>query len=166
MHINRKGIKELIEEKDLITNYTDLDRQITPNGFDLTVKSVEKIVEKGSIDFTNEERVIPETKELETKDGWWDLGKGVYKITMNEIVDIPNNIVGYAYTRSSLLRMGCHIQNGFWEAGYNGETKCLLVVENPKGMRLKKGGRVLQLAFQEIDAVEEGYKGIYSSKKS
>ena len=162
MHLNKDYLKKMIEEEGLVQNYVDLERQLTPNGMDLTVEKVERIKGKGSIDFTNENREIPDTEPVEKTNGWWDLEEGVYKITLNEIVDIPKNLVGYAFTRSSLLRSGCHIQNGFWEAGYNGKSECLLVVENPEGLNLEEDARVLQIAFKEIEEVEEGYKGRYS----
>ncbi|MFB6147617.1 MAG: deoxyuridine 5'-triphosphate nucleotidohydrolase, partial [Candidatus Nanohaloarchaea archaeon] len=71
-------------------------------------------------------------------------------------------LVGIGFPRSSLMRMGCHIQNAFWEAGYHGETECLLSVDNPEGVRIKEDARILQLSFHEMETAEEGYKGEYS----
>ena len=161
MHLNRDHLEKLIEEEKLVSNFVDLERQLTPNGIDLTVEKVESFKRRGSLDFSNKEREIPETEELETEDGWWELEKGVYKLTANEVVNIPLDLVGYGYPRSSLMRMGCYIENGFWEAGYHGKTECLLVVGNEEGIRLKKDARFLQIAFQEMDSVEEGYRGNY-----
>jgi dUTP pyrophosphatase len=60
------------------------------------------------------------------------------------------------------MRMGAHIQNAFWEAGYHGKTECLLCVENPDGIRIKQDARVLQLSFHQMESVEDGYDGQYS----
>ncbi len=162
MHLNKDHLEKLIKEKDLLTNYIDLERQLTPNGIDLTVEKIERFKGAGKLDFSNEEREIPETEAIDTDDeGWWQLEEGVYKLTANEIVNIPKNLVGYGYPRSSLMRMGCFIENGFWEAGYHGKTQCLLFVKNSDGVKIKKNARFLQIAFQEMDEVKEGYRGNY-----
>jgi dUTP pyrophosphatase len=162
MQLNRQELQRRVEEEGLLRGYTDLERQLTPNGFDMSVAEVHRFEGPGQLDFTNEERQLPETTELATEDGWWDLDNTVYKLVMQETVDIPLDLVGIGFPRSSLMRMGAHIQNGFWEAGYEGKTECLLAVDNPEGMRLKEGARVLQISFHELDDVDEGYDGRYS----
>lgn len=161
MQYNRAQLRQKIEEDRLITGYIDLDRQLTPNGFDMTLAQIEAINDRGSIDFTNEERDIPPSEPVDLQDEWWELEKGVYKATANEVVDIPADLVGIGFPRSSLMRMGAHIQNAFWEAGYHGKTQFLLCVENPAGIRIKKDARVLQLSFHELEEVSEGYSGRY-----
>ena len=51
--LNKKEIKQLIEEKNLIENYINLDKQLAPNGFDLTVGKIFEFESAGDIDFTN-----------------------------------------------------------------------------------------------------------------
>lgn len=161
MHLNKEHLKKLIIEENLVSNYKDLERQLTPNGIDLTVEKIEKFKGAGKIDFTNEEREIPETEEVKMNGEWWELEKGIYKVTANEVLNIPLNLVGYAFPRTSLMRMGCHAENGFYEAGYHGKSSNLVVVLNPEGTKIKKDARYIQLAFQEMDSVEEGYRGNY-----
>ena len=62
--LNKSEIKTLIEQKKLIENYINLDIQLTPNGFDLTVGKIFAFSEPGALDFSNKERVVPEIKEL------------------------------------------------------------------------------------------------------
>lgn len=166
--LNEDQIKELIEEKDLIQNFFDLDLQLTPNGFDMTVGKLFEFDEQGSLDFSNSEREIPEEKEIYTqkqspkeKYGWWELSPGAYKIKTNERFNIPHNLMGFAYPRSSLLRMGVFTQTAFWEAGFRGKAEFLLKVENSEGVRIKENARVAQIAFGEIMEVEQGYNGRY-----
>lgn len=161
MQLNRSQLKEHIEEDDLISEYIDLDRQLTPNGFDLSLDQIATFEGPGQLDFSNEQRELPPTKQVPQEDGWWELSQGIYKLTVNEIVDIPEHLVGIGFPRSSLMRMGAHIQNAFWEAGYHGETQCLLCVDNPEGIRLAQDARVLQISFHELESVEEGYRGRY-----
>jgi len=166
--LNKNEIKNLIEEKKLISNFINLDKQLTPNGFDMTVAQVSEYDGAGCLDFSNNERVIPRTKELvpvkrkpDDKYGWWRLKKGAYKIVTNEIVNIPNDLIAVAFTRSSLLRMGAFTQNGVWDAGFTGKSEFILIVENPHGIELKQNARVIQLIFDRVNEVEEGYKGIF-----
>ena len=62
--LNKKEIEELIETKNLIENHIDLDKQLTPNGFDLTVGEIFSFNSAGFLDFSNNERVLPECEEL------------------------------------------------------------------------------------------------------
>jgi len=168
--LNKKEIKQLIEEKKLLEEYIDLEKQLTPNGFDLTVAQVFKFTTAGSLDFSNKERVVPESQELkvekkdpEDKYGWWNLKKGAYKIRTNERVNLPSNLTALAFSRTSVLRMGAFTQHGVWDAGFCGKGEFILVVENEAGMNLKQNARVTQLVFLSVDETEK-YDGIYNEK--
>ena len=170
--LSREEIKKLIEKAKLVTGFIDLDTQLTPNGFDLTVAKIYEFVGAGNLDFSNKERKLPETKELscekltpKDKFGWWRLKPGVYKVLTNETVNLPNDLIGIAFSRSSLLRMGAFAQNGVWDAGFRGKSEFVLMVANPQGISLKENSRVVQLLFTKIAETEEGYNGIYQDKQ-
>jgi len=170
MVLNKQELKEMIEKQGLVQNYIDLDTQLTPQGFDLTAGEIHRYQGKGRLDFSNSEREIPETEKLDPEKGaeddeygWWNLEKGVYKVVMNEKVDIPNNLTAFAFPRSSLLRMGCTIENAVWDAGYTGTGSFMLVVENDEGLELKENARVNQLVFLNVDETE-GYSGRYQEE--
>jgi dUTP pyrophosphatase len=169
--LNKAEIKSFIEDKNLIQEYINLDKQLTPNGFDLTVNKVFKFTSSGKLDFSNSERVLPGVEEIlpckenqEDKFGWWQLSRGIYKVRTNEFVNIPNDLVAIAYTRTSLLRMGGFTQNGVWDAGFSGKSEFVLAVENPFGIQLKENARVVQLVFLKVEETE-AYKGIYNNLK-
>ncbi len=169
--LNKKEIEQLIKEEKLIENYINLDKQLTPNGFDLTVDRVFEFDSAGDIDFSNSERIVPEGKELasekrkeEDKYGWWQLPQGTYKVRTNEAVNLPNNLAALGFTRTSLLRIGALTQNGIWDAGFRGKGEFILVVSNPKGINIKQNARVVQLMFIGVDETEE-YQGIYRNLK-
>ena len=166
--LNRQEIESLIKEKELITDYLNLDIHLTPNGFDLTAGSVFEFIDSGALDFSNKERLIPKTEEVKPwkKDpqdrfGWWNLKKGAYKIRTNEIFNLPQDLVVIAFPRSSLLRIGAFTQTGVWDAGFKGKSEFILVVENPKGLRLKQNARVIQTIFIRINKTNLAYQGIY-----
>ncbi|WP_414837588.1 deoxyuridine 5'-triphosphate nucleotidohydrolase [Candidatus Nanosalina sp. VS9-1] len=170
MKLNNEQLEEAVEE-GLVENFIDLDKQLTPNGFDLTAKEIHRFKESGKLDFSNSEREIPETEKVEAskKDeeddyGWWNLEPGAYKIKTNEIVDLPEDIIGFAYPRSSLLRMGCTIENGVWDAGFRGTSEFLLIVENSEGVEIKENARVNHIVFEKIEETDQAYEGRYQEK--
>jgi len=168
--LNRQDILQLIQKNNLIENYIDLDKQLTPNGFDLTVGAVFTFATSGSVDFSNKERMIPDCQEIlpqkqsrQDKFGWWSLEKGIYKVKTNETVNLPNDLIAIAFPRSSLLRMGAFTHNGVWDAGFQGKGEFILAVDNPHGIKLKQNARLNQLIFLPINETKEGYKGIYQN---
>lgn len=170
--LNRNEIAKLIQEINLIEKYIDLETQLTPNGFDLTCAGISSFEVSGALDFSNKERKIPEGKEVlpqkenpQDKFGWWKLSKGAYKIKTNEIVNLPDNLIALAFSRTSLLRMGAFTQHGVWDAGFKGKGEFVLVVENPSGIRIKENARVAQLIFVPINQTSQGYEGIYKNLK-
>jgi dUTP pyrophosphatase len=169
--LSKEEIRQLVDKSGLITGYIDLDRQLAPNGFDLSVGRIFAFNSPGSLDFSNSQRVVPPGKEVlprkhhrEDKYGWWHLNSGAYKVRMNEAVNLPNNLAALAFSRTSLLRMGALTQNGVWDAGFKGRGECILVVENPKGINIKQNARIVQLVFLKMEPTEE-YRGIYKNLK-
>lgn len=170
--LNREEIEALIKKEKLVEGYIDLKTQLTPNGFDLTCAQVFEFDTQGQVDFSNKERLIPEGRELLAQKesstdsfGWWDLPKGTYKVKTNESVNLPNDIVAFGFSRTSLLRSGVFTQHGVWDAGFRGRSEFVLVVENPFGLRLKQNARVAQLVFFPIRETQEGYQGRYQDKR-
>ena len=170
--LNKDDISRLIKDKNLIKGYIDLDTQLTPNGFDLTVGNIFEFNNSGALDFSNKEREVPECRELlpkkrtpQDKFGWWNLKKGAYKVRTNEVINLPNDLIALGFSRTYLLRMGSFTQHGVWDAGFKGKSEFILVVHNPKGILLKQNARVTQLIFNRINATEKTYQGIYQQEK-
>ena len=164
--LNSKEIMRLIETQQLITGYIDLEKQIQPSGFDLSIAEVHAYAGGGSVDFSNEERRIAPTTSLEPDaDGWYTLPQGCYIIIYNEVVKMPLDLMAIARTRSTMLRNGVAIETAVWDPGYHGRSSSLLVVHNPSGIRLKRNARIAQLIFFRTDEVDEGYSGVYQHER-
>lgn len=168
--LNKKEIRELIEKKQLIGSYINLDKQLTPNGFDLTIAAIFSFNSAGFLDFSNNERVLPECEELipqkkskDDKYGWWNLEKGIYKVRTNEKVTLDNNLIALAFSRTSVLRMGASTAHGVWDAGFSGRGEFILTVSNPLGINIKQNARIAQLVFLTVEETEH-YDGIYNEK--
>jgi len=166
--LNRNEIKALIEKKKLVEGYINLEVQLTPNGVDLTVAEIFEFKTRGALDFSNKERLtskgkalLPKKKNPGDKFGWWHLKKGGYKIRTNETINLANDLVGLAFSRTSLLRMGAFTQHGVWDAGFRGKSEFVLVVENPKGIKIKENARIAQMIFIRMKKIDKGYAGMY-----
>ena len=168
--LNQTEIEKLIRENKLIEDYIDLATQLTPNGIDLTCGGIFKFGSSGALDLSNKERKLPVGKEIlpkkkNSKDrfGWWKLDPGTYKIKTNETVNLPNDLIALAFSRTSLLRMGAFTQHGVWDAGFHGKGEFVLVVGNPDGISIKENARIAQLVFMAINKAAKGYNGIYQN---
>lgn len=164
--LNSKAIRQLIETQQLITGYVDLEKQLQPAGFDISLKEVHAYWGGGAVDFDNKERKLAPTRQLEADaSGWYTLPQGCYMIVYNEAVKMPLNVVALARARSTILRNAAAIETAVWDPGYQGRSSSLLVVHNPSGIKLKQNARVAQLVFYSTDEVEKGYSGVYQNER-
>ena len=164
--LNSREIRRLIETQQLIKGYIDLDKQLQPSGFDLSLGEVHVYNGVGSVDFSNKERrIAPMTTLQPDDDGWYTLPQGCYIIVYNEVVRMPLDLIAIARTRSTVLRNGSAVETAVWDPGYHGRSSSLLVVHNPNGFKLKRNARVAQLVFFRTSEVEEGYSGIYQKER-
>ena len=163
--LGAESIRWLVRaEPPLIDGLSDPETQIQPNGVDLRLASVWALAGPGHIGITNDERVIPERREVRAEDEWYALGPGPYVIRLVETVNLPSDLMALGRPRSSLGRCGVAIHTAVWDAGYSGRSEALLVVSNPAGFRVRRGARVLQLVFVRLDAPTRPYAGRYQGE--
>ncbi len=98
-------------------------------------------------------------------EGWLSLAPGPYLITLNEVVNLPLDLMALGRPRSSLLRSGVSVHTAVWDAGYHGRSEALLVVHHPLGYRLQRNSRLVQLIFFRLpQAVSQGYQGRFQGE--
>ncbi len=150
--LSKRDIKRLIEaQPPFIEGYLDLAQQLQPNGFDLTLRDISMFENGGQMAVDNASRCLPDLAPLVFDQfGYMELMAGCYMITYNEIVHIPTTLMALGRPRSSLLRCGVTIGTAVWDAGYNGRSQSLMVVYNPRGFRVHKNARMMQLFFQTL----------------
>jgi dUTP pyrophosphatase len=51
-----------------------------------------------------------------------------------------------------------------WDAGYSGRGEGLLIVHNPRGVRLQRGARIAQLVVFRLTASTSAYAGQYQNE--
>lgn len=147
----------------LIEGYRDLEEQIQPNGFDLTLGQLSRLRGAGVLPAESAGRVLPDLEPIDLRTGGVaHLEPGPYQIGFNETVRMPLGTMALGRARSSLNRSGVTIHTAVWDAGYTGRSTALLSVLNPAGFSVAVNARVLQLIF--LDLTEEagaGYSGAY-----
>ncbi|MDO8567630.1 MAG: deoxyuridine 5'-triphosphate nucleotidohydrolase [Dehalococcoidales bacterium] len=149
----------------LVEEFINLDEQLQTNGFDLTLRDIASLESCGTIGLDNRQRKLADLRPLEfDNSGYIELAPGPYSITYNEIVHMPKDLMALATPRSSLLRCGVAIHTAVWDAGYSGRSQSLMMVYNPKGFRLQRNARVLQLVFLQLARETDGYRGVYQGE--
>ncbi len=149
----------------LVAEYLDLAAQVQPNGFDLTLRRIDVLQTPGTLAESNQDRVLPVTTPLVFDAlGFIDLLPGAYRITFNEVVNLPHDLMAIARTRSSLLRSGVVVPSAVWDAGYSGRSESLMVVHNTRGFRVQRNARLLQLVFMTLSGQTDGYQGVYQGE--
>lgn len=158
--------RRIIGDRPLIGEWVDLEAQLQPNGFDLSLREVGRIGGRGTLAAANADRLLPVVEPIPfDPDGYVDLGPGPYQVVFNEIVDLPDDLMALGRPRSSLCRSGATLHTAVWDAGYRGRSTALLSVLNPAGFRVQRDARLLQLVFLTLaDATAEGYRGRYQGE--
>jgi dUTP pyrophosphatase len=165
--LSGEQIRDRIEgDPPLVADFVDLEAQIQPNGFDLTLAEVHRYLGGGTVARENAGRVLPQLESVEPDaSGFFVLSPGVYHVVYNEIVDLPIDLMALGRPRSSLNRSGVTIHTAVWDAGYHGRSTSMLFVANPFGFRIETGARLLQLVFLGLSrAAGEGYRGAYQGE--
>jgi dUTP pyrophosphatase len=159
--LSAEDILKRIRNEELISEYIDLEKQIQPNGFDCTLRAVGRLRGKGSLDFDNSERKLPEFEEIEFRNDWVFLEQGVYRACINEVINLGNDLMAFGRPRSSLVRAGATLLTAVWDAGYRGRSEVGLAVHNPDGIMLKRNARIMQLVFVRLTSKTRPYEGVY-----
>src|SRR3989344_5725918 len=150
--LQKSELLRRVKEQKLVADYVDLEQQLQPASFDLTLQKVFSFKDGGTLDFDNKERKLSEVVELSfDQSEKVFLPKGVYKVRYNEIVSIPSDLCAFNASRSSLARCGAAVQLGFWDPGYSGRSESMLLVMNEAGLTLKRNAKLTQLMFVTLD---------------
>ncbi len=157
-----------VEGRPLVENMVDAAVQVQPAGIDLSLQAIFRFTSEATVAFTQAQTRLPNYEEVEfNKEGLAFLAPGPYKLLVNEIVNVPGNLVGIAHPRSTMLRCGATVNTALWDPGYSGRSELLLVVHNPQGLTLARNARVAQLSFYELQeslGESEGYQGRYQGE--
>ena len=141
-------------------------------GFDLTLKQVNKIGNKG-VAISKIGKVLKDKTELTNYtphglmnlDGvtGWLLYEGVYDITFNEGCKLPDNRVAFIKQRSSLYRNGTIINSPVFDPGFETDFMGTLMYVH-ETIFIEENARVAQIYFHECESAEL-YNGQWQGDK-
>jgi dUTP pyrophosphatase len=167
--------QKLILQK-IIQNVRSTKLQAQPCGVDLTLKRILIWKSSGEVDFDNSRRNNAQTEALpfqsdssaekSSESGFIDLTQGSYLVEFNETVNVPVDVMGQIFVRSSLFRSGAIVNAGVMDSGYIGAVGCMLQIVNPHGLRLWKDARLAQMVFHQMSEPTEGYSGTYQGRQA
>ncbi|MER3436720.1 MAG: deoxyuridine 5'-triphosphate nucleotidohydrolase [Chloroflexota bacterium] len=165
--LSREQLRERIHaDPPLIAEWLDLESQLQPNGFDLTLAEIRRFAGPAVLPLDNAGRILPPLELVEPDErGMYHLAPGAYHILYNEVVHLPPDLMALGRPRSTLNRSGVTIHTAVWDAGYHGRSTSLFVVVNPYGFQIARGARLMQLVFITLaKPVAEGYAGRYQQE--
>ena len=171
--IGQKTLKKLIEEENLISDYKDINSQITANGFDFRLAALIEVKKAGKLRIDKTKSIKPQLGKVYIMAGFENyidnldtdemiiLEEGTlieldetktYLAITCEKVNTPEKLNWAIEPRSSLFRYcQCDIVTGFGEAGYKG---LLTVMFKPtiQGAGIDIGVRFMQITFNTLDS--------------
>lgn len=135
------------------------EKQIQPNGVDLTIdeilqhngriymgdeeyrKSARADASKSSLD------IMPDDIADDIDSRWvYHLEPGGYTVVYDEeIIEIPENHVGFVWPRSRFLRVAAHLTSAVWDTGYSGRGEGALITT--QRMYVQPDMRIGQMVF-------------------
>ncbi len=169
MHLSREVLKSLILKDSLLSNYADLDAQLTSNGVDVRLAAVVEILDGGRLAVNKPDNKPPKLGKAFVLKGFEDrlagydlqemsvLDSGAVKlhslrpyfVITCEQLNTPANLMAHIAARTSLFRLA---QSGlfctFGEAGYKGFLTFMLLPFCESEIEL--GARFAQLSFSEL----------------
>lgn len=167
--------KKLILQK-IIQKVRSTKLQTQPCGIDLTLKRILVWKSAGEVDFDNSRRSNAATEvllfqadasvEKSSQSSFVELSQGSYLVEFNETVDMPLDVMGQIFVRSSLFRSGALVNAGVMDSGYKGAIGCMLQVVNPHGLKLWENARLAQMVFHQMSEPTEGYSGRYQGRQA
>lgn len=168
MPIGPERLLELVKEIRLVDN---LDQRELTNpegaGFDLRVGEVHVLDEKGTAFLGITERQTPDTKIVakyeEGKSTTYTLNPNDYVLIKTiESVNLPKDIGGYNFARSTLFRSGLILAATQVAPGYQGPLIFGLKNAGPVAVKFELGCRLTHIQFEWVEGGGNEYRGQWS----
>ena len=136
--LSDRDIHERLQKAELgIEPY--VEKNLTPNGYDLTVKEV----------------LVRPAKEP-TREGTVTIAPGgSFLVSTREFLKMPGDVAGQLWIRSSYARRGLLLAFGKVEAGFHGELTIGGMNSSPEAVQVPIGDRFCQIAFERLHSPPE-----------
>jgi dCTP deaminase len=151
----REQVVKRIKEQNMVENY-DLEKCASPASYELRVGSY--------LDKRLDQRVnLVDSKVGEIA----IMPSGFLLVGTMERVNLPNDIVGMLYLRSTYGRRGfISYFQGLVDPGYRGSLTIMLHNLSGESLTITGGERICHLVFEELpQAAAKGYEGAYQNSE-
>lgn len=118
-------------------------------------------LQPASYDLTLKQLVGIENREVKTE---IMPGETVLATTL-EIVELPQNVAGFIKDKSSFLRLGLTIGQGFVDPGFKGNLTISIFNGSKRPVQLKKDIPFCQIVFMNVENCSSSYDGHYQNQK-
>jgi dCTP deaminase len=141
MILSDKEINNLISKMELIHPFNE--KQLTPNGYDVSVENIESITNNKIIDREND-YLIPK--------------KTVFIVLTVEKINLPANVVGRLSIKTKYARKGLILSPGVVDAGFCGKLNLCMYNANELPVEIEKGKPIVQLVFEKMKKSRKTYE--------
>lgn len=166
MILGIKKLHQLVKEINLVENLCERERNNPEGaGFDLRLGEIYELESDGFLGV--EERDTPSIKLVAKREESksekencfvFEPGK-YYLIKTMEKVNLPTNISGIIFPRTTLFRSGLGLFNGIVQPGYSGELTFGLCNLGKSNIKISFGARVVHITFHEVLGEGNQYRG-------
>jgi len=122
-------------------------KQVKNNSLELTLKTIHTFESRGQIDFgggeyeeSKQQEIVPELED-DPKYGWWNLNKGNYLVTYNEVIDKPK-ILALISPHARILSTGAFHPTFLWLSEEKGQNMVTILQVGEKGLHVKENARI------------------------
>ena len=176
MILGIKKLHELVKEIKLVEGLCEREMNNPEGaGFDLRLGEIYELEGDGFLGI--EERQTPNIKLVAKANPSCSIGKEIsgvvdetedafifepgkyYLIKTMEKVNLPTNISGIIFPRTTMFRSGLGLFNGIVQPGYSGELTFGLCNLGQSNIKISFGARVVHITFQEVLGEGNQYKG-------
>lgn len=166
MVLGIKKLHELVKEINLVENLCERELNNPEGaGFDLRLAEVYGLSGDGFLGV--EERETPKSNLLaahnpnkpETENYFIFEPSKYYLIKTMEKINLPLNLSGIIFTRTTLFRSGLNLLNGNVAPGYKGELTFGLANFGSGKIKIFFGARVAHITFHEVLGEGNEYRG-------
>jgi len=163
------GIRELhrlVTEQKLVENLCERETNNPEGaGFDLRLGEIYELVGDGFLGI--EERQTPEAKSLAKynpekidDDNFFIFKPGKYYLVKTmEKVNLPVNLSGIIFPRTTMFRSGLGLFNGVVQPGYQGELTFGVCNLGKSNVKISFGSRIVHITFHEVSGEGNQYRG-------
>jgi len=137
---------EQIQKSNIIKPFKE--ENLTPNGYDVTIEKIE---------------MIDDGQEI-----WSVMPKTGFIVLTNEIINMPENLIGNLWLKTKWARQGIILSAGVVDAGFKGKLNLCCYNSRVFSVSFNKNDKFVQLILSEIEKPKKSYSersGNYQNQK-